>query len=625
MSDSGELTYARSEIARPASGVGQLETQKLPFRTERKIAGEYQEQLKQLVDERTAELRETNEQLGREVAERVAAEEALQHNYEYQTTINALLQLALKQSPLEALLQRAFDMVVALPALVEMSAGAIFLVDEPGNLTLKVHKGLSPETCDSCAVVRMGHCLCGQAAETAQAGKILQVTQVKPAGSHACNDGGHHGHCCLPFSAEGEVLGVLCLLLPKDWALEEWEVRFLSGVSDALAGIIARKQADSRRAELEEQLAHSQKLEAVGRLAGGIAHDFNNLLTVIRGNVYLNLTDTELPEQTRADLESIENAATRASVMTRQLLAFGRKQVLQAQETDINAIVREVEKMLCRIIGEDVELCLDLQEGLWPTKVDPGQLEQVILNMVVNARDALPRGGQVVLETRNVTLEQQPWVHLAEPRSGPYVKIAIRDNGVGMSAETLEHMFDPYYTTKDVGEGSGLGLSTAYGVVRQSGGDIQAESVLGQGTSVVIHLPKMVADEPGPADLASQSCTVLLVEDEEGVRNLVARILRRLGHQVFVAADSDQALKLISDHAGEIELLVTDVIMPGLSGDELAERVRALKPDVKVLFMSGYTGTVLCDRGVHDEQLLQKPFTPQELNARVAAILDGKV
>ena len=543
---------------------------------------------------------------------------------EYQSTINALLNLALKQAPLETLLQRALDMVISLPALDERSAGAIFVVEEPGKLTMKVHHGMSEETCRNCAEVKVGVCVCGQAAE---AGELMQVTRVEPDGGRQCTTADHRGHCCLPFSAAGEVLGVLILLLPEGWVLAEWEIRVLGGVADVLAGIISRKRGEAKRAQLEDQLHYSQKLEAVGRLAGGVAHDFNNLLTVIQGNVYLNLSEPDLPDQVRQDLESIEDAARRAATLTRQLLAFGRKQVLRSQETDVNAIIRELEKMMRRVIGEDIDLRTSLAEGLWTTEVDPGQLEQVILNLAVNARDAMPRGGLLVLETANVVLSRADQAQRAEVLPGSYVRVSMRDTGIGIDSKSMDHVFEPFFTTKEVGQGSGLGLATVYGVVRQSGGYIWAESEPGQGTTMIVHLPRMASvdreEEESTAqhEALSPERTILVVEDEGDVRRLAVRVLIRAGYRVLEAADSSRAMEISTGYAGEIHMLLTDVVMPGLSGNELAERLHGDRPDMEVLYMSGYTGDLLRDRGLQSDHLIEKPFTPKGLTEMVISLL----
>ncbi len=635
MSDSVELPPIPTKSMVSDSGESRAGTMKLPFMPQSEIAREQREYLEQIVDERTAELRDANDQLSREIHERVTAQVALQHNLEYQHIINALLGLALKQAPMEVLLQRALDTVLSLPAFTDISAGAIFVADRPGTITLKVHQGLSEGVPLRCAEVKMGDCLCGRAA---QARELMQVTQMGSDFDGACGTGERCGHCCLPISAEGEVLGVLTMLLPESWELAEWEVRVLAGVADVLANIISRKRVEARGDELEEQLRYSQKLEAVGRLAGGVAHDFNNLLTVIQGNVYLNLSDPDLPDVLREDLKGIEAASRRAATLTRQLLAFGRKQVLQPQEIEVNIIVRELEKMLRRVIGEDIDLRTNLADGLWSTQVDPGQLEQVILNLVVNARDAMPRGGQLLLETANVTLSPEDTTRQAGVLPGPYIRLTISDTGIGMDSDMMKHLFEPFFTTKEVSEvSSGLGLATSYGIVRQSGGYIEVESEPGQGTRFLIHLPRLEPQSEGDGDrdgdgeaqsraeesleAASQVHTILLVEDEDDVRQLVIRVLGRAGYRVLEAPSGGHALQMCAAYAGDIHMVLTDVVMPGLSGCEVVEQLTLHRPDLEVLFMSGYSGVELQNRGVDAESFLAKPFTPDQLLDAVVSLI----
>jgi signal transduction histidine kinase/ActR/RegA family two-component response regulator len=632
MSDSAELPMFPTKIADGDEDTLRPCTMRLPFVPKGDLAREQQEFLEHMVCERTAELSNVNDKLQREVRERVAAEVALQHSLEYQYTINTLLNLALQQAPMEVLLQRALDMVLSLPVFEGISAGAIFVIDPPGMLSLKVHRGMPEGVREGCAEVEIGQCLCGQAAESRV---LMQVTQMGPEAAGKCRTLEHRGNCCLPISAKGETLGVLTVLLPKDWVLDPMEIQVLGGVADVLASIISRERGEAKHAELEAQLRHSQKLEAVGRLAGGVAHDFNNLLTVIQGNVFLNLSEPGLPDQLREDLEGIENASRRAATLTRQLLAFGRKEVLRPQEIEVNTIVRELEKMLRRVIGEDIDLRTDLAEDLWTTEVDPGQLEQVILNLSVNARDAMPRGGQLLLETANVDLSGPDSAMPLGLLPGQYVWLAVRDTGIGMNSEVLEHLFDPFFTTKDVGEGSsGLGLSTAYGVVRQSGGHIGVESEPGGGTAFFIYLPRLVVDEEGdrgtPRRLASttaesiQENTILLVEDQTEVRTLVGRMLTRAGHRVLEASDGARALEIVNDYDGIIHVVLTDVVMPGMSGNELVDKLHIQRPELDVLYMSGYSDDALRSREVEVCHLLQKPFTPDQLYEALAAVIESQ-
>ncbi|MBE7557365.1 MAG: PAS domain S-box protein [Anaerolineales bacterium] len=393
--------------------------------------------------------------------------------------------------------------------------------------------------------------------------------------------------------------------------------------------ITERRQAEEAQAKLEEQLRQAHKMESVGRLAGGIAHDFNNLLTVIRG--YCDLMQPQIPggDPLRKDLEQIRRAAERAAALTRQLLAFSRKQMLAPTNLDLNDLVTNLHKMLGRLIGEDINLVLVLQPGLWPVKADPGQIEQVIVNLAVNARDAMPTGGMLTIETGNVRLDDNYLKTHPEAPHGPCVMLAVTDTGQGMDAPTQAHIFEPFFTTKEVGQGTGLGLATVYGIIKQSGGDITLYSKPGHGTTFKIYLPAGepipdVAVPPTPPVSHAGTETILLVEDEEGVRNLIGRTLKSKGYTVLEARHGDEALLLAGQHQRPIDLLLTDVIMPQMSGRDLTERLKAFQPSIKVLFMSGYTDDAVVRHGLltAEVEFLSKPFSPDTLAAKVRRVLD---
>ena len=382
---------------------------------------------------------------------------------------------------------------------------------------------------------------------------------------------------------------------------------------------------------LEEQLARAQRVEAIGRLAGGIAHDFNNLLTVISGSAELALEVLPDGAAGRDEIVQIREAGERAARLTSQLLAFSRRQIVKPVPWQLNTVVQEMTSMLRRLIGEHIELRMDLAADLGIVRADRGQLEQLLANLFVNARDAMPDGGRLSIETANVELDQAyAQAHLAVT-PGPHVMIAVTDTGEGLSAEARSHLFEPFFTTKPKGRGTGLGLATVYGIVKQSGGNIWVYSEPGQGTTFKVYLPRVfeemretVAAEPATrVDHARQGETVLLVEDEREVRRLAARILSERGYQVLAAEDGSEALRVARDHAGEIQLLLTDVVMPGLSGRALAERLKVNRPRLKTLYMSGFTDNAIVHHGVLDRDVafLQKPFTPQSLAAAVRAAL----
>ena len=387
----------------------------------------------------------------------------------------------------------------------------------------------------------------------------------------------------------------------------------------------------TKRKSVETQLLQAQKMEAVGRLAGGIAHDFNNLLTAIFGSSDLLLEDLTVDDQRRADVEDIKKAAQRAAALTRQLLAFSRKQVLALQVLDLNALIADLEKMLRRLIGEDIEFRTILTSDLGAVRADPGQLEQVIMNLAVNARDAMPQGGKLTLETANVDLDAAYAQAHAPLAPGRYAMLAVSDTGIGIDAQVKAHIFEPFFTTKEKGKGTGLGLATVYGIVKQSDGSIWVYSEPGQGTTFKIYLPRVeaAAEPPAPKPMPPASVrgseTILLAEDEEAVRNLMRRVLEAHGYTLLVAADGQEALRLADGHKGPIHLLLTDIVMPNLGGRQLAERVVSARHATKVLYLSGYTDDAIVHHGVLEPGIafLEKPFTPQGLARKVRELLDA--
>jgi len=389
----------------------------------------------------------------------------------------------------------------------------------------------------------------------------------------------------------------------------------------------------TERRRLEEQLLQSQKMEAVGRLAGGIAHDFNNLLTAVSGYSELLLRDLPEGDPRRESAEEIRQAGSRAAGLTHQLLAFSRRQVLEPRVLDLNAVISGMERMLRRVIGEDVDLMTALDPELWRAKADPGQIEQAILNLVVNARDAMPRGGRLTLETANVELDDKFAGHYASLQPGPHVMLAVSDTGVGMDAELQARLFEPFFTTKEQGKGTGLGLSTTYGIVKQSGGSIWVYSEAGHGTTFKVYLPRCEepledrAAPPPPREAEPGTETILLVEDEPEVRRLVEKLLRLKGYRVLSAGGPTDAIAISKRPEEPIDLLLTDVIMPGMNGRELARVLAGGRPQLKVLYMSGYTDAAMSQQGIlpAGTAFLSKPFTPETLARKIRDVLDGPV
>jgi two-component system cell cycle sensor histidine kinase/response regulator CckA len=384
------------------------------------------------------------------------------------------------------------------------------------------------------------------------------------------------------------------------------------------------------RKHLEEQLRQAQKMEAVGMLAGGVAHDFNNLLTIITGYSQLMLNNIGPQDPNRHSVEQIMKAGERAAALTKQLLAFSRHQVLQPKVLELNKLVTSLSIMLQRLIGEDVELRLVLGHDVGRVSADPGQLEQVLMNLAVNARDAMPKGGILTIETANVELDRNYTARHLTVEPGPYVLLAVSDNGVGMDAATQARLFEPFFTTKATGRGTGLGLSTALGIVKQSRGTVDVYSEPDRGTSVKVYLPRIdqpPSEESENVGKASRrgTETILLVEDDEMVRHLVRDTLLREGYRIFDAADPMEARRIAENYRGAIQLLITDVVMPKVSGRELADGLLRRRPDMKVLYMSGYTDNAILSSGILEKEVafLQKPFTPAVLSEKVRDVIES--
>ncbi len=405
----------------------------------------------------------------------------------------------------------------------------------------------------------------------------------------------------------------------------------VSPLKGSAAAVVAFALDLSEKRRLEEQLRHAQRMEIVGRLAGGVAHDFNNLLTPILGYCEMLLAQLRPGERFWEEVEQIRSSGDRAAALTRQLLAFSRKQVLKPKVVSLNTVVADVQKLLRRVIGEDIAIDLRLDPGLGAVEVDPTQMDQVLLNLAVNARDAMPAGGRILIETTNVQMDEAHVSSHPELVSGPYVLLSLSDTGTGMDAVTLGRLFEPFFTTKELGKGTGLGLATVQGIVRQSGGHIWVYSEPGHGTTFKIYFPAVrsaagtdLRPKPGAVGAAGGTETLLLVEDDAALRTFAVRALEGKGYRILAASSGEGALQAAQAHPGAIHLCLTDVVMPGLSGRDTASRLQALRPDLKVLFMSGYSGNTVAKYGVLEQgvDLLEKPFTAGELVRRVREILD---
>ncbi len=436
--------------------------------------------------------------------------------------------------------------------------------------------------------------------------------------------------------AEGVATGKGGRLLELRFRHKDGSYRILEAIGRYLLddpvvrGVVINARDVTERRSLERQLLQAQKMEAVGRLAGGIAHDFNNVLTAILGYVALMLDGLPTLSPLRPDLEEIRTAADRAAGLTRQLLAFSRKQVLDLRVLDLNALVTDMDRLLRRLLGEDIVMVTTLDPALGAVRADVHQLEQVVVNFAVNSRDAMPEGGRLTIETQNAALDDSyAREHVVRP--GSYVMLAVSDTGTGMSAETMSHVFEPFFTTKEAGKGTGLGLATVYGIVQQSGGYVWCYSEPGKGTTFKVYLPRVDAPvDRLPARAAARSThgseTILVVEDEAGLREVIRRVLEKHGYAILEASTADAASALARRHTGAIHLLLSDIVLPGGSGRVLADELLAQRADLKVLFMSGYTEDVIVQRGVltPGTPFINKPFSADILAGKVREVLDAR-
>lgn len=398
-----------------------------------------------------------------------------------------------------------------------------------------------------------------------------------------------------------------------------------------VSDVTESKKAELEHARLQEQLLQAQKMESVGRLAGGIAHDFNNLLTGIIGNTSLAMMDMTPDHPLWQTLEDIDNAAESAASLTRQLLAFSRKQLVEPKVLDLNEVIERSSRMLRRLIGEDLDFVFKSKENLGRVRIDPGQVEQVLINLAVNARDAMPDGGRLTLELDNVTLDEEYCRSHAYAIPGEYVMLAVSDDGLGMEPALLSHIFEPFFTTKEPGLGTGLGLSTVFGIVKQNGGSVEVYSELGNGTIFKVYLPRLDGRaeelESHRYDTMPQGNeTIVVVEDEEMVRTLATRVLTQLGYRVYAYSDGIEALAALEKLEDDVDLLITDVVMPGMNGKALAEQLTQLRPDLVVLYTSGYTENTIAHHGVLDPGIhfIGKPYTPPALAVKVRDLLDAE-
>ncbi|MBN1607016.1 MAG: response regulator [Polyangiaceae bacterium] len=591
------------------------------------------EQLERRVQARTAELASANVVLEAEVVRRRRAQADLQQRNRELALLNRVIGASGAERRSTSMLAMtcrelvdAFDLDQATAAVLDASRAEVTVIASH-------HRGGPPRLLGE--VVRLADNPAARLVFQDQASLAVLDVAGDPrlaSVSDRLQRAGITSLLAVPVVFDGKAVAALLLGSVRPREFSDPDVKLAECVAQQVAGVLARLRLNEERRQLEEQYHHAQKMEALGRLTGSVAHDFNNILTVIMGNSEVVLSHLRGDDRFRGEMEQIRQAADRAASLTRQLLTFSRHQVRELQVLDVNDVLKAMGGMLRTLVGEDIDLQLVVDAAPAHVKVDNGQLEQVIMNLVVNARDAMPEGGRLTLEARNVYLSDAYAHQHADVSSGPYVLIAVSDTGAGMTAETRAKAFEPFFTTKQKGKGTGLGLATVHGIVAQSGGHVWLYSELDQGTTVKVYLPSAPAESeqamPSVPAIAGRGGTesILLVEDEQMLRDLACRVLAREGYTVTAAGSASEALTLVSSE-GPVDLLLTDVVVPGgANGVELANQLRITCPKLRVLYMSGYTDNAVVHHGIlaPGAFFLQKPFTPLELTLKVREVLDGE-
>ena len=566
-----------------------------------------------------------------DITERKRAKDEIRRNYDTQTVINSLLRLSLEDIPLEKFLKRAVDLIFSIPWLTTKSMGCIYLVeDDPEALVMKAQSRLDEPRQKACAWVPFGRCLCGRAALAQQiqfADRLDDRQEIMYEGITS------HGHYCVPILFTDRTLGVICMYLSEGHRRNQREEEFLTAVANALASIIMREQAEEEKEKIQAQLLQVQKMEAIGTLAGGVAHDFNNLLTAIQGHTELAMMRLNEDEPVYRDLKEVKRASVRAANLTRQLLLFSRRQPMEMTPLNLNETVEDMMKMVRRLIGEDIAVTTSMEEDLWTIKADPVNIEQVIMNLVVNARDAMPEGGEIVLRTENVHLDEDDCKAIIDARPGNFVCLSIADTGIGMDKETIERIFEPFFSTKGPGKGTGLGLSVVYGIIKQHEGWINVYSEPGQGATFRIYLPAVsvkpdTVDEQrvSLAEFQGRGERILLVEDDGAIRELSARILRENGYVPFSAANAEEALEIFERENRDFALVFSDIVLPDKGGLQLVDELLSHKPDLRVLLSSGYSNEKSQWQAVRESgfRFLQKPYDLPDFLRAIREVLEAE-
>ncbi len=586
------------------------------------------------VQQRTAQLAQANFNLKAEITERKRIETEIQQRNRELTLLNRIIAASVTETKTEAILGIACR---ELAATFEVPQAAAALFNDKKNQAVVVAEYLAagrPSALQQ-AIPIEGNLSIQQIIAT-KAPLYIANAQTDPRTTFVhelmCRRGTVSLLIVPILTIEGDVIGTLGLdaLEPRDFSAED--INLAWRVADQVSSVLARLKLDEERQRLEAQYYQSQKMEAIGRLTGGVAHDFNNLLTVIVGYSELALGRVDGVDPLHWDIQQILLAGERAAGLTRQLLAFSRQQVLQLVILNLNEVVNNINSMLQRLIGEDIDFITILEPNLGYIKADSGQIEQIIMNLVINARDAMPDGGQLTIETQNAYLDDLYTRRYVNLKTGPYILLAVSDTGVGMDAETQAHIFEPFYTTKPQNKGTGLGLATVYGIINQYNGHIVVSSNPGHGTTFKIYLPQnnttieQIDLAPVVTRIKQETETVLLVEDDDMLRELAKTTLLDSGYTVLKAANGEEARHMCETYLGPIHLMLTDVVIPGgVNGPQLAQEISLLYPDIKILYMSGYTDNALIHRGVLDKGIafLPKPFIPTQLLRKVREVLDA--
>ncbi len=570
----------------------------------------------------------------RDITKRKKAEDALRvseaelhDNYFSQSAINVILSESLENIPLEEILQKALNMILAIPWITFESVGSISLVeDEADVLVMKAQSNLDEPSKKLCARVPFGKCLCGKAA---QSQKIEFADHIDERHEICYKGIQPHGQYSVPILFSGRTLGVLNIYLKEGHIRDKKEEEFLRTVADTLAGIIVRRQVEYEKEKLYSQFLQAQKMEAVGQLAGGIAHDFNNILTAMIG--YGHLLKMKLKEEDllRNYADHILSLSDKAANLTKSLVAFGRKQIINPRPVDLNGIIRRIDHLLSRIIGEDIRLQTMLSENDLIVMVDPGQIEQVLMNLATNAKDAMPGGGLLTIRAETADIDHEYIREHGFGKEGKYALISFTDTGSGMARETREKIFEPFFTTKEVGKGTGLGLAMVYGIIKQNEGYINVYSEPGIGTTFRIYLPliQAKAEEIEPKEVIHHiergTETVLLAEDETAVREFTRELLEENGYTVIEAIDGQDAVNRFKENEDKIQFVLLDVIMPNKNGKEVYDEIKQIRPGIKVLFMSGYPADIIHKHGIIEKEFayIEKPASPTKLLQKIREVL----